>query len=106
MEIYTIGNLTADIIILTVKDFPDWGTELFINELDLRCGGNLGNTIFQLKKIKVDPIVMGNLGNDYFARTYYEALKGKDPDQIENEESQVKKNKNMVYRFLKIYMIE
>jgi len=75
MNIYAIGNLTADIILLTVKDFPVWGTEMFINELDLRCGGNLGNLIFPLKKMSIEPIVMGNLGDDYFGTYMLDRLK-------------------------------
>ena len=75
MEIYTIGNLTADVILLSVKDFPGWGTEVFIDELDLRCGGNLGNIIFPLKKLHINPAIMGNLGNDYFGVYILDKLK-------------------------------
>ena len=68
MEIYAIGNLTADLILSKLKDFPEWGTEIFIDKISLRCGGNLGNLIFPLNKMHLNPLIFGNLGDDYYGK--------------------------------------
>lgn len=64
MKVYAIGNLTLDIIINPVIDKLPWGIEMTVDNLSYRTAGNLSNVIIPLKKVMVDPIVMGNIGND------------------------------------------
>ncbi len=68
MKVYTIGNLTIDVILSSLKSLPPWGTEIVIDNISYRVGGNLANLAFPLKKLEVDPIVIGNVGNDINGR--------------------------------------
>ena len=64
MNIYAIGNLTLDITVSSLKEFPSWGTEIFFNDLNYRSAGNLSNFSLALKKLGISPVIIGNVGND------------------------------------------
>lgn len=75
MKIYAFGNLTLDIIVESVKELPAWGTETFVNNIIKRSGGNLSNFSFTLKKLGIEPILIGNIGDDYFGKEILKSLK-------------------------------
>jgi len=43
---------------------PHWGTEIFVDNITYRVGGNLSNLALPLKKVGINPIIIGNIGDD------------------------------------------
>ncbi len=75
MKIYIIGNITLDIIIESLSDSPVWGTEVFINSITHRAGGNLLNIAFPLKKLGLESSIIGNIGNDTYGKEILENIR-------------------------------
>lgn len=89
MKVYTIGNLTLDIIVSSLQDVPLWGTEENVDKILYRTAGNLSNVIFALKKMEINPIVFGNVGNDLNGKFILDDLikKGIDTSLIKIEKN-------------------
>jgi len=75
MKIYAFGNFTIDTIVESVKELPAWGTEIFVNNIIKRSGGNLANFSFTLKKLGIEPILIGNIGDDDYGKEILKSLK-------------------------------
>lgn len=74
MKVYAFGNLDMDIIVKSVEKLPEWGTEIFFNNIIYRPGGNLSNLALTLKKLGINPFIIGNIGDDYFGREILKTL--------------------------------
>lgn len=75
MKIYAFGNFTIDTIVESIKELPAWGTEIFVNNIIKRSGGNLANFSFTLKKLGIEPILIGNIGDDDYGKEILKSLK-------------------------------
>ncbi|OQP86579.1 hypothetical protein BTR14_08975 [Rhizobium rhizosphaerae] len=60
-----LGNLNIDLI-LGPTDWPEMGTEVFVEHDELRIGGSAGNTALALQGIGHPHILVGSVGTDVF----------------------------------------
>ncbi len=75
MKIFLIGNITLDVIIKSLSEPLVWGTEVFIDSITHRSGGNLLNTAFPLKKLGLESNIIGNVGDDIYGKEIIEDIK-------------------------------
>jgi len=74
MEIISLGQLVADIVVRPVDNFPKIGTADGVEAIELRSGGCGLNTAITLKKLGMSVGLVGRIGQDVFGRFLAERI--------------------------------
>jgi sugar/nucleoside kinase (ribokinase family) len=75
VSLAVVGNINVDLLAWPAPDAPPPGTELAIDRIDLRVGGAAAVTGSTLARLGADPIVVGCVGRDAFARIALDELR-------------------------------
>jgi len=62
--ISVIGNANLDLVTGSVHDWPDWGTEVFLDKSDFRIGGSAANTALVLQRLGQTVGLVSATGSD------------------------------------------
>lgn len=65
-RIYVVGNLNVDLIMSTLDQWPEKGTEAMLDTSSLRPGGSAGNCALALEALDTPYRLVANQGNDQF----------------------------------------
>lgn len=65
-RLYVVGNLNVDLIMSTLKQWPQKGTEAMLESSSLRPGGSAGNCALALEALDTPYRLVANQGNDQF----------------------------------------
>ncbi len=68
IEIITIGNVNLDIILGPQAPWPTPGTEVLMQNSELREGGAAGNTALALRALGCDQRLLSTMGEDFFGQ--------------------------------------
>jgi sugar/nucleoside kinase (ribokinase family) len=66
IDIISLGQIVADIIVKPVGQFPEVGRADIVEKIELRCGGCALNTAIILNKLGLKAGVIGKVGDDMF----------------------------------------
>lgn len=69
-----VGNVNVDLILGPVEPWPRPGTEVMVDQDDLRVGGAAGNTALAWQAAGIPFTLAANIGNDAFGRWLAEAF--------------------------------
>ncbi len=75
MDVLCIGLIVADIVAQPVKEFPEKGKLVLVDNIELHNGGCATNTGITLARLGVKTGVMGKVGEDGFGRFLLEVMK-------------------------------
>lgn len=64
VSVLAIGDPTVDIILGPISQFPGWGEESEVANLETRLGGNLGNFAVAARLLGLDVVCAGPIGDD------------------------------------------
>ena len=67
-RVVIVGNVDVDIIAGPIDDWPEWGTEIGVDTVDVRIGGQAANTAAVLADLGVPVEVVTVAGNDLFGK--------------------------------------
>ncbi len=67
-EIITIGNVNLDIILGPQAPWPQAGTEVLVENSELREGGAAGNTALALRALGCEQRLLSTMGEDFFGQ--------------------------------------
>lgn len=67
-EIITIGNVNLDIILGPQAPWPQPGTEVLVENSELREGGAAGNTALALRALGCEQRLLSTMGQDFFGQ--------------------------------------
>lgn len=62
--LYVVGNINVDLIMGTLDNWPQRGTEVMLNHSELRPGGSAGNCALALEAMQVRHRAVANQGDD------------------------------------------
>lgn len=65
-RLYVVGNLNVDLIMSTLDQWPQRGTEAMLESSTLRPGGSAGNCALALDALQTPYRLVANQGNDQF----------------------------------------
>lgn len=65
--LYVVGNINVDVIMSTLHQWPQKGTEAMLDHSELRPGGSAGNCALALAALETPYRLVANQGNDYFS---------------------------------------
>lgn len=65
--LYVVGNINVDLIMSTLSDWPQRGTEVMLQHSELRPGGSAGNCALALEAMQVPHRAIANQGDDGFS---------------------------------------
>jgi len=65
-QLYVVGNLNVDLIMSTLDQWPQKGTEAMLESSSLRPGGSAGNCALALAALDTPHRLVANQGNDQF----------------------------------------
>ncbi|EIC84207.1 carbohydrate kinase family protein [Serratia sp. M24T3] len=65
-RLYVVGNLNVDLIMSTLDQWPEKGTEAMLETSSLRPGGSAGNCALALQALDTPYRLVANQGNDQF----------------------------------------
>lgn len=74
MRVLVSGNVNVDLLLGPLSPWPQPGSEVVVEHLQLRVGGALGNTALALHALGVPADYAANLGDDLFGRWLHEEL--------------------------------
>ncbi len=74
-RVIVVGNIDVDIIAGPVDDWPEWGTEIGVDSIEMRIGGQAANTAVVLADLGVPVDIVTVAGNDLFGKTFKERFK-------------------------------
>lgn len=63
-KVFVAGNISLDLILGEIDNFPGWGVELLIPGYIMRPGGQASNTVLALGSLKIPVYVIGTIGVD------------------------------------------
>lgn len=72
-----VGILVADVIVESVKEYPEKGLLLPVNSITVHSGGNAMTASINLKRYGVQSSIIGKVGNDLFGEYLRNVLKDK-----------------------------
>jgi len=64
-RVWVVGNISLDVILGGIKDFPGWGVEVLIPGYVMRPGGAAANAALALTSLGVPNFLVGVVGNDF-----------------------------------------
>lgn len=67
-RVVVVGNVDVDIIAGPIDDWPEWGTEIGVDTVDIRIGGQAANTAVVLADLGVPVDIVTVAGNDLFGK--------------------------------------
>lgn len=67
-KVCVVGNLNIDLILMSLKTLPEWGTEALVEDLNIRTAGQVGYLALALSKLGINTSVIANVGKDHFGR--------------------------------------
>lgn len=67
-RVVIVGNVDVDIIAGPIDDWPEWGTEIGVDTVDMRIGGQAANTAVVLADLGVPVEIVTVAGNDLFGK--------------------------------------
>lgn len=67
-RVWVVGNISLDVILGGIKDFPGWGVEVLIPGYVMRPGGAAANAALALTSLGVPNFLVGVVGNDFAGR--------------------------------------
>ncbi|MGC9321096.1 MAG: carbohydrate kinase family protein [Kosmotogaceae bacterium] len=67
-RVVVVGNVDVDIIAGPIDDCPEWGTEIGVDTVDMRIGGQAANTAVVLADLGVPVDIVTVAGNDLFGK--------------------------------------
>lgn len=73
-KVLVIGSINMDVI-LSLKEVPKEGENVFCNEVSYACGGKGANQAIATSKLGMDTIYLGAVGQDAYGETLIENLK-------------------------------
>nr|WP_272210332.1 carbohydrate kinase family protein [Marinicella sp. W31]MDC2876200.1 carbohydrate kinase family protein [Marinicella sp. W31] len=62
--ICVIGNANLDLVTGSIDDWPEWGTEVFLEKSDFRIGGSAANTALVLQRLNHPSGLVSATGSD------------------------------------------
>ncbi|WP_180897243.1 carbohydrate kinase family protein [Martelella soudanensis] len=62
--ICVIGNANLDLVTGSIDDWPEWGTEVFLERSDFRIGGSAANTALVLQRLRHPVGLVSATGSD------------------------------------------
>ncbi|MGK3142335.1 carbohydrate kinase family protein [Pantoea sp. C2G6] len=65
--LYVVGNINVDLIMGTLSDWPQRGTEVMLQHSELRPGGSAGNCALALEAMQIPHRAIANQGDDGFS---------------------------------------
>ncbi|PZL98845.1 carbohydrate kinase family protein [Pantoea graminicola] len=65
--LYVVGNINVDLIMSTLGEWPQRGTEVMLQHSELRPGGSAGNCALALEAMQVPHRAIANQGDDGFS---------------------------------------
>ena len=65
--LYVVGNINVDLIMGTLNDWPQRGTEVMLQHSELRPGGSAGNCALALEAMQVPHRAIASQGDDGFS---------------------------------------
>lgn len=74
MRVLVAGNVNVDLLLGPLSPWPQPGSEVVVDHLQLRVGGALGNTALAFHALGVPADYAANIGNDMFGRWLHEEL--------------------------------
>ncbi|RLL91803.1 hypothetical protein BG32_06420 [Mesotoga sp. HF07.pep.5.2.highcov] len=69
-RVVIVGNVDVDIIAGPIDDWPEWGTEIGVDTVDMRIGGQAANTAVVLADLGVPVEIVTVAGNDLFGKAF------------------------------------
>ena len=63
-KIFVEGNISLDLILGEIDEFPGWGVELLIPGYTMRPGGQASNTVLALGSLDTPVYIIGTVGKD------------------------------------------
>ncbi len=76
MKVSVIGTYNIDLILAATDRLPDWGTEVLVRNMIIRCAGSGGNTALALAKLEIETIAIGSVGEDEYGGYILNELNG------------------------------
>ena len=73
-SVVVLGNLNIDLLLYPVNDLPEWGHEKTARNMLVRTAGSAGYTALALGQLGINPIVLGNGGNDEYGSQIVKSL--------------------------------
>ncbi|CCU84973.1 PfkB domain protein (modular protein) [Mesotoga infera] len=67
-RVVIVGNVDVDIIAGPIENWPEWGTEIGVDNVDIRIGGQAANTAVVLADLGVPVEIVTVVGNDLFGK--------------------------------------
>jgi sugar/nucleoside kinase (ribokinase family) len=75
-KICIIGNIVADFIAAELKNLPDWGELVGVEKpITMNIGGNGAISAVSSSRLALEPVLVGNIGNDRIGDHLIEELK-------------------------------
>jgi len=94
-RVVIVGNVDVDIIAGPIDDWPEWGTEMGVDTVDIRIGGQAANTAVVLADLGVPVDIVTVAGNDLFGKAlkqrfvemgisvdWFDLIEGKTPHTV------------------------
>jgi len=63
-RVFVIGNISLDLILGGIPDFPEWGVEVLVPGYVMRPGGAGSNAALALSALGVETFIVGTIGKD------------------------------------------
>lgn len=76
-SIACVGILVADVIVESVKEYPEKGLLLPVDSITVHSGGNAMTASINLKRYGVQSSIIGKVGDDLFGEHLRNVLKDK-----------------------------
>lgn len=73
-SISVIGNVNVDLLVSPVSELPPPGTDLPVENMEVRAAGAAGNTALALAALGVPPRLVGCVGDDQFGKFLIDEL--------------------------------
>ncbi len=67
-KVLVFGDSNIDLVIRDIKEMPQMGQEIFINDMQLCVGGSAANVAIGLAKLEVDTCIYTIISNDLFGK--------------------------------------
>jgi len=63
-RVFVVGNISLDLILGGIDDFPEWGVEVLVPGYVMRPGGAGSNAALALADLGVETFIVGTIGRD------------------------------------------
>lgn len=65
-KVFVVGNVSLDLVLGGIPDYPEWGTEVLIPGYVMRPGGAASNTALALASLGMPTFIVATVGKDAF----------------------------------------